>query len=286
MPAAIFYPSEPGGLVGKSANKKRRQQTARPRPGPVSSGKPLPAGVSAEKKSAKQDVTPAKPEKFPAKKVLSPTLIVLITALIGLVAIVAREPGDGGPGIIFVVVSCYGLTLIWDILNKEGSGDGSVSIRNISEIFVNFFQSNKKRALALGLCLAWGAALVLFLLSPSLASAWGSLLPARSRNVAALEVSIITGELAVMAFGGWMWFRRPPKRPSPRFGYRDMGEGLGDLAWTLAMISIAFGAAGSTSNLDWLVVTGVSVPIFINLRRQSYPNPRRAAAGTQRTENQ
>lgn len=267
----------------RTRQQQERRQAARPRPRPVGSGKPLPAEASADK-PAKQDVTPAKPERFPPKKFFSPTFIVVLTAFIGLAAIALREPGDGAPGIILVIISGYGLTLIWDILNKVGSGDGSVSIRNISEILLNLFKSNKRLALALGLCLAWGAALVLIRLSPSLASAWGSLLPARSRNVTALEVSIITGELAVMAFGGWMWFRRPPKRPSPRFGYRDMGEGLGDLAWTLAMISIAFGAAGSTTNLDWLVVTGVSVPILINLRRQSYRNPPRAAAGTQQVE--
>lgn len=249
---------------------------------PVGGGKTLAAGVSAEK-SAKQDVTPAKPEKFPPKKFINLTLIVSTTALIGLGAIAAREPGDGAPGIIFVVVSAYGLTLIWDFLNKLRSGDGSASIRNIYKVWLNL-RPDYNLALFLGFCLTMSAALLLIKYSPALASSWGSLLPAGSRDVSALEVSVLSGELAVMAFGGWLWFRRLPKRPSPRFGYRDTAEGLGDLAWTLAMISIAFGAAGSTSNLDWLVITGVSVPILINLRRQSYRDPRRVAAGSQRTE--
>jgi len=276
----MFYRSGPGGLVGKSTHGRPRQPGAKSRPQPVRSSKRLLAGVSAAKPATR--ATPAKPEKFPPKKVINVTLIVSATALFGLLAIAAREPGDRAYGLIFIVVSAYGLTLIWDFLDKLRSGDdGSASIRNIYKVWL---RPGPNDLMIFGFLLTTGAALVLIWRSPSLASSWGSLLPARSRDVSALEVSVLSGELAVVAFGGWLWFRRQKKRPSPRFGYRDMTEGLGDLAWTLAMISIAFGAAGSTSNGDWLVITGVLVPILINLRRQSYRDPRKVAAGSQRTE--
>lgn len=270
------------GLMGKSARTKRDRQAAMSRQQPADSGKPLPAGVSAAK-SATQHVTPAKPEEFPPKKLINLTFIVSATALFGFVAIAARWSGDGAPGLIFIGVSVYLLTLLWDFCAKLMSVYGPVSIRNIHEVLLRLL-FNYNVFLFFVSCLALFAAPVLILRSPSLASSWASLLPTHSRDVSALEVSVLSGELAVMAFGGWLWFRHLAKRPSPRFGYRDMAEGLGDLAWTLAMISIAFGAAGSTSNLDWLVITGVFVPILINLRRQSYRDPRRVAAGSQRTE--
>ena len=268
--------------MGKSARKRRRQHTAMSRPQPVSSGKPLSAGMSAAK-SATQHAAPAKPEEFPPKKFINLTLIVSIAALFGLVTIADRWPGDGAPGLILIAISVYLLTLLWDFCAKLMSVYGPVSIRNIPEVLLRLV-SNYNVFWFLVSCLTMITAPVLILYSPTLASSWGSLLPAHSRDVSALEVSVLSGWLAVMAFGGWLWFRRLTKRPSPRFGYRDMAEGLGDLAWTLAMISIAFGAAGSTSNLDWLVISGVFVPILINLRRQRYRDPRRVAAGSQRTE--
>jgi hypothetical protein len=234
--------------MGKSARTKRDRQAAMSRQQPADSGKPLPAGVSAAK-SATQHVTPAKPEEFPTKKLINLTFIVSATALFGFVAIAARWSGDGAPGLIFIGVSVYLLTLLWDFCAKLMSVYGPVSIRNIHEVLLRLL-FNYNVFLFFVSCLALFAAPVLILRSPSLASS----------------------------------FRHLAKRPSPRFGYRDMAEGLGDLAWTLAMISIAFGAAGSTSNLDWLVITGVFVPILINLRRQSYRDPRRVAAGSQRTE--
>jgi hypothetical protein len=268
--------------VGKSARKKPHRPGAMSRPQPVSSSKRLPAGGSAAKSATR--VTPAKPEEFPPKKLINLTFIVLATALFGLWAISAREPDDGAWGMIFIVVSAYGLTLMWDFWAKLMSVYGPASIRSIYKVLFGLW-SNPGVLSFLVFCLTLiAAALALILYSPSVASSWGSLLPARSRDVSALVVSVLSGELAVLAFGGCLWFRRLRKRPSPRFGYHDMAEGLGDLAWTLAMISIAFGAAGSTSNLDWLVITGVFVPVLINLRRQGYRDPRRVAAGSQRTE--
>jgi hypothetical protein len=247
---------------------------------PVSSGKPLPAGASAAK-SAKRHVTPAKPEQFPPKKLATLSRVIWICVPIGFLAIWLRHrPEDAAPGVLAFVVSIFFPTLGWDFLNKLMSGNGSVSIRNIHEMLGHL--SNYNVGLFLRSWLTAFTALLLILYSPQLANSWGSLLPAGSRDVNTLEVSVLSGELAVIAFIGWVRFRHLPKRPSPRFGYRDMAEGLGDLAWTLAMVSIAFGAAGSTSNQYWLVTAGVLVPILINLRRQSYPGPRKVAADSQR----
>jgi hypothetical protein len=238
-------------------------------------GKPPQAGVSAQK-SATNDGTAAKPEEFPPKRWVNVTVIVSVTAIIGLLLIAAREPSAGAWGLIPIAVSIYGLTLMWDFFAILVSVYGPVSIRNIHKVLPRLLLNYYAYGFLMFFLALFGAALVLALYAPSLASSWGSLLPARSRDVSALVVSVLSGELAALAFAGWLWFRPMRKRLSRRFGYHDMTEGLGDLAWTLAMISIAFGAAGSTSNRDWLVITGVFVPVVINLQRQSYRKPRRA----------
>jgi hypothetical protein len=264
--------------VGKSA-RNQRKKAAMSRRQEVSGGNPPPRGVSAAKPTA--HVAPAEPEQFPPKKLVTLPRIISIAALFGLADIAARWPGDGAPGLIFIIVAVYVPLLMWDVFAKLISVYGPVSIHNFYKVLFKFL-SNYNIFLFAVFFLALTSALLLILRAPSLASSWGSLLPAHSRDLSLLEVSVLSGELAVMTFGGWLWFRRLSGRPSPRFGYRNIAEGLGDLAWTLAMISIAFGAAGSTSNMDWLVLTGVFVPVLANLRRQSYPDPRKVAAGSQR----